>query len=435
VTVIQLQMAIGCSLAAGLLLAWLSYAARDFSRKKLDDLCRTRNHPQRFGEILKNHEQSLCVVDLLAAANIVLLLGFSFKLLHQWQPTDGTFSALTAYAVEVALIAFTFLLITLILPWTLARVAGELLLERAWPVLRFLQSVFRPYLFVLNKVDRFFHRLTGVEEPAEGDTTMISEEILTVVDEGQREGLIEREARTMIHRVIEMREVDASNIMTPRTEIISVPITATLEEARKLLVEEGHSRVPVIGENTDDIRGILYAKDLLKCVNGDAERLSLSDVMRDPLYVPETTGVDALLQTMKTERVQMAIVLDEYGGVSGLVTMEDVLEEIVGDIDDEYDEIEEDGVTVVNKDCILVEGRIHLDELNELADYDLPEDGDYDTIAGFVVSQLGHIPDPGEVVSWKHYRISVLEADKRKIVKLQIDRDPSLLEVSSDESL
>jgi len=295
--------------------------------------------------------------------------------------------------------------------------------------------VFRPYLFVLNKVDRFFHRLTGVEEPAEGDTTMISEEILTVVDEGQREGLIEREARTMIHRVIEMREVDASNIMTPRTEIISVPITATLEEARKLLVEEGHSRVPVIGENTDDIRGILYAKDLLKCVNGDAERLSLSDVMRDPLYVPETTGVDALLQTMKTERVQMAIVLDEYGGVSGLVTMEDVLEEIVGDIDDEYDEIEEDGVTVVNKDCILVEGRIHLDELNELADYDLPEDGDYDTIAGFVVSQLGHIPDPGEVVSWKHYRISVLEADKRKIVKLQIDRDPSLLEVSSDESL
>jgi CBS domain containing-hemolysin-like protein len=435
VTAIQLQIGIGLSLAAGLLLSWLSYAARDFSRKKLDDLCRARNHPQRFGEILKNHEQSLCVVDLLSAINIVILLGFSFTLLNLWQPDERTFSAWTAYIVEIALIAVTFLLITLILPWTLARVAGESLLERTWPILRFLQSVFRPYLFVLNRIDQIFHRLTGVEEPTEGDTSMISDEILTVVDEGQREGLIEREARTMIHRVIEMREVDASNIMTPRTEIISVPITATLEEARKLLVEEGHSRVPVIGENTDDIRGTLYAKDLLKCVNGEAERLSLADVMRDPLYVPETTGVDALLQTMKSERVQMAIVLDEYGGVSGLVTMEDVLEEIVGDIDDEYDEIEEEGVTVVNKDCILVEGRMHLDELNELAGYDLPEDGDYDTIAGFVVSQLGHIPDPGEVVSWKHYRISVLEADKRKIVKVQIDRDPSLLEVGSDESL
>lgn len=433
-TDIQLQTGIGFSLTAGLLLAWLSYAARDFSRKKLDDICRKRNHPERFGLILKNHERSLCVVDLLAAMNIVILLGFSFTLLNRWQLPGDKFFDWISYLVELALIAIVFLLVALILPWTLARVAGESLLERTWPVLRFLQSVFRPYLYVLNKVDQIFHRLTGVEEPVAGDTSMISDEILTVVDEGQREGLIEREARTMIHRVIEMREVDASNIMTPRTEIISLPITATLEEARKLLIEEGHSRVPVIGENTDDIRGILYAKDLLKCVNGHAENLSLEDVIRDPLYVPETTGVDALLQTMKTERVQMAIVLDEYGGVSGLVTMEDVLEEIVGDIDDEYDEIEEDGVTVVNEHCILVEGRIHLDELNELADYDLPEDGDYDTIAGFVVSLLGHIPDPGEVVSWKQYRISVLEADKRKIVKVQIDRDLSLLEVGSDET-
>lgn len=429
----QLEIGIGVSLMIAFVLSWISLAARDFSRKKLDDLCRLRNHPDRFGEILKHYEQVVCVVDLLSATNIVLLLGLTFTALNQWQPTEGTFAGWTAYLIEIGFIGFIFLLFTLILPWTLSRVAGESMIERCWPLLKAGLSIGRPYLAFLAKVDQIFHRLTGVDEPIEGDTTMISEEILTVVDEGQREGLIEREARTMIHRVIEMREVDASNIMTPRTEIVSIPIESSLEEARKLLIEEGHSRVPVIGENTDDIRGILYAKDLLKTINGKATaKIALKDVIRDPLYVPETTGVDALLQTMKSERVQMAIVLDEYGGVSGLVTMEDVLEEIVGEIDDEYDEIEEAGVQIINEHSIQVEGRMHLDELNELVSYNLPEDGDYDTIAGFVVSQLGHIPDPGEVISWKQYRISVLEADKRKILKVQVDRDPSLEEVGSE---
>jgi putative hemolysin len=432
VTGTQLEMSIGASLTIAFLLSWISFALRDFSRKKLDDLCRLRNRADRFGEILKNHQQAACLLDLFSATNIVLLLGLTFTELNHLQPEEGSFAGWTAYLIEVGMIGSIFLISTIILPWTLARVAGESIMERFWPLLKICLAIGRPYLTFLAKIDQIFHRLMGVEEPVEGDTTMISEEILTVVDEGQREGLIEREARTMIHRVIEMREVDASNIMTPRTEIISIPIESTLEDARKLLIDEGHSRVPVIGENTDDIRGILYAKDLLKTINGQATgEIPLKDVIRDPLYVPETTGVDALLQTMKTERVQMAIVLDEYGGVSGLVTMEDVLEEIVGEIDDEYDEIEEAGIQIINEHSIHVEGRMHLDELNELVNYDLPEDGDYDTIAGFVVSQLGHIPDPGETVTWKHYRISVLEADKRKILKVQIDRDPALQEVGT----
>jgi len=431
----ELEIGIGVSLAIALLLSWISFAARGFSRKKLDDLCRLRNHPGRFGEILKNHAQAVCILDLLSATNIVLLLGLSFTELNHLQPEAGTFAGWTAYLIEVSVIGFIFLMTTLILPWTLARVSGESILERCWPILNFFLVVGRPYSSFLAKVDQIFHRLTGVVEPVEGDTTMISEEILTVVDEGQREGLIEREARTMIHRVIEMREVDASNIMTPRTEIVSIPFDSTLDVARKLLIEEGHSRVPVIGENTDDIRGILYAKDLLKTINGESTaEIALKDIIRDPLYVPETTGVDALLQTMKSERVQMAIVLDEYGGVSGLVTMEDVLEEIVGEIDDEYDDIEEAGIQIINEHSIHVEGRMHLDELNELVDYDLPEDGDYDTIAGFVVSQLGHIPAPGETIAWEHYRITVLESDKRKILKVQVDRDPSLMEVGTENA-
>jgi CBS domain containing-hemolysin-like protein len=136
---------------------------------------------------------------------------------------------------------------------------------------------------------------------------------------------------------------------------------------------------------------------------------------------------------MKAERVQIAIVLDEYGGVSGLVTMEDVLEEIVGDIDDEYDEIEADGIQVLGENSLLVDGRIHLDELNEKHAFTLPEEGDFDTIAGFVVSELGRIPQIGEFLAWKQYRIAVVEADKRRILKVQIDVDPTLAEVTSED--
>lgn len=422
----QLQMLVGVSLLAGFFLSWLRYALRDFSRSKLDDVCRARNRPGRFGEILKQHEPAMLATELFLAVANIGLLGLTFSLLPHWLPQSSDFPAWSAFVLEVALIGLVYLLCLLILPWTLARVRGEGLIDRCWPLLRLLQWFGRPYLVFLRKIDRMFHRLTGVDEPREGDAAAISEEIYSVVEEGQREGIIEDEARSMIERVIELQDVEASSIMTPRTEIVTLSIDATFEEARRLMLEEGHSRVPVIGENTDDIRGILYAKDLLAHAGGAPTGFSLAKVVREPLYVPETTGVDSLLQTMKQQRVQMAIVLDEYGGVSGLVTMEDVLEEIVGEIDDEYDEIEEQGVEIVDERTAIVDGRMHLDELNELFGYDLPEEGDFDTIAGFVVSELGRIPEPGETLTWKQLRMTILEADKRRVLKLELEHDPTL---------
>jgi putative hemolysin len=427
------QLGLVLSAAAGFLLAWAAYSLRDFSRSKLDLLCRNRDRADRFGEILKHHEPTLRAVELAALANLVLLLSLVGRLIRSWSVgIEGTGDRI-ALILEVGGVAVLMVLLLLVIPWSLSRVRGESAIVRLWPLLGLLRAAARPYLVALKRFDAMLHRLTGIEEPNPGDVSVLSEEILSVVDAGQREGLIEREARTMIHRVIELQEVDVSSIMTPRTEIVSLPITSTLHEARAVMIEEGHSRVPAIGENNDDIIGILYAKDLLRQYDEETPAPSLKELIREPLYVPETTAVDDLLQTMKSERVQIAIVLDEYGGVSGLVTMEDILEEIVGDIDDEYDEIEEEGIQVLDDQSLLVDGRIHLDELNERFEYVLPEEGDYDTIAGFVVSELGRIPQVGEALTWKQYRITVVEADKRRITKVQLDVDPSLQEVTSED--
>jgi len=191
----------------------------------------------------------------------------------------------------------------------------------------------------------------------------------------------------------------------------------------------------VIGETTDDIIGILYAKDLLKHVNSTNDKtITLADIVREPFYVPETTGIANLLETMKRKRVHLAIVVDEYGGVAGLVTMEDVLEENVGEIVDEYDAAEGTGINTTGPNVTEVEARVHIDELNEQFDYCLPEEGDYDTIGGFVFTQLGRIPEPNDTLTWNLLRITVLEADKRKVGKLRIELDQSLAAAASEEA-
>ena len=214
--------------------------------------------------------------------------------------------------------------------------------------------------------------------------------------------------------------------MTPRTEMMCVAADCTLEEARVSLIEAGHSRMPVIGDSTDDVLGILYAKDLLKALepHRTGEPIAvLRDIIRDPLYVPLTTPIPALLELMKRQKVHIAIVNDEYGGVSGLVTMEDILEEIVGEIADEYDEDDqsEDDIRTVSPSIIETEGRVRLDELNRRFDYGLPPSDDFDTIGGFAFSHIGRMPSAGETLDWERLRLTILEADARRIQRVRIE--------------
>lgn len=227
----------------------------------------------------------------------------------------------------------------------------------------------------------------------------------------------------MIEGVIELSDVVVSEIMTPRTDMVSMPRSLTWQEALDFVVRVGHTRIPVHEKTRDDIIGILYAKDLLQelAKGPDQPRAPWTSLLREPHFVPETKPVDVLLQEFQRDRTHMVVVLDEYGGVSGLVTMEDVLEEIVGEIIDEYDKDLVDGIREIDGRTAEVLGRVHVDEINERLALELPEEEDYDTIGGFVFTELGHVPVNGEELLWKNLRITVVEATRRRIERVRIE--------------
>lgn len=406
---------------------------RDFSRSRLEEICRHRKQEERFSFILRHHEQAMLSWEIvhLTGQLLTILAGLVWMELLptaqlEWEPATivrGLFLfALLSFASNV-------------LPWTVARVAGESFLCRTWPVSRVLLSLLKPLLWLTGGLDTVVHRLSGVKEPEHDDGATITEEILTVVDEGQREGVLESEARTMIHRVMELQAADVADIMVPRTDMTCIQVDSSLESARIKLLKAGHSRVPIIGESPDDIIGILYAKDLLNHLNSDEKQTSgLREIVREPFYIPETTGIDTLLQMMKAKRVHLAIVLDEYGGVAGLATMEDILEEIVGEIVDEYDDAKAEQFRSISPGVTEVDARMHVDDVNKRLKLGLPVDRDYDTVGGFTFDVLGRIPTSGESFLWEQSRFTVLEADKRRIVRLRIEANHTL-ETGTEEPL
>lgn len=405
------------------------YSLQDFSRSRLDDICRGQGREQRFGLILRRHEDALLASGYLCLLSVALLAVVLVLWLGLLEPVANTTADWWTRILEVLLVAGILVPTMVVVPWAVARVAGERFLCRCWPLLNVLLMLLRPLIVAARRLDTLVHRLSGLPDPhREGphkeDIVAISEEIRTVVDEGEREGLLEQEARTMIHRVMELQEEDTAAIMTPRTDMFCIGADSTIEEARERFLEAGHSRVPVIGETTDDIVGILYAKDLLRYLNSNPEQvIALRDIVREPFYVPETTGIDTLLEMMKRRHVHIAIVIDEYSGVAGLVTMEDILEEIVGEIVDEYDTAEDDGIRPVEPGVIEVESRVHIDDLNERFGFDLPENDDFDTIGGFVYTQFGRIPEQGESFTWRNLLFRVLSADKRRLHHLRIEAE------------
>ena len=431
---IALPALAGVLLGLTFLSALAGYSLRDFSFSRLEDVCERRGRPGRFGQILKRYERTLLAVDVLTALCVVASAAVAVAWLDLWAIPRGV-SGWFSWAVEVIASALALIGLTVVVPWAVSRVAAEHVLYCTWPALTALRAALRPITGVALWLDRAAHRAAGRPDPVEGTASTITEEIRSVVDEGQREGVIENTARSMINRVMDLAEADVAAIMTPRTDMVCVQVDSTLDEARRRLLEAGHSRVPVIGDSTDDVVGILYAKDLLKHIHsGEGRPVALREIARQPLYVPETTGIDTLLERMKREHIHIAIVIDEYSGVSGLVTMEDILEEIVGEIVDEYDlETRGEEITVLEPGVIDVDARVRVDELNDRFDLDLPDDADFDTIGGFVYTHLGRIPSTHEELTWRNLRIKVLGAGERKIHRLRIEVDESLAAAASEE--
>lgn len=428
--------------AIGFLLSWICYSLRGFSYSRLEEITTARNRKDRFSQILRRSDEALLICEiLLTFAVAAVTASFLLHTEHVDAAAGGTENATSTWVLRSMVYAAFVTAFWVVAPWTMARVAGERMLFRVWPALLTLMIVFRGVTSASRYVDKLLHRLVGLEEPKDNDAESFDEEIRTVIDEGHTEGVLESGARTMIHRVMDLGEHDVATIMTPRTDMFCIPEQTSLEEARRLFIDAAHSRVPVIGQSTDDIIGILYTKDLLKTLherdalgeNGYGEPPRLGEIVREPFYVPETTPIDNLLETMKREHVHLAIVLDEYGGVAGLVTLEDILEEIVGEIGDEYDEPEPLQIVELSADTMEADARVRIDDLNDRYDYDLPDDGDFDTLGGFVTARIGRVPAVGEEIVWNNLRITVLEADKRKIDKLKIEVDEALAAAEQEE--
>ncbi len=298
-------------------------------------------------------------------------------------------------------------------------------------ILMFVATATKPFVKVLSLSTNAVVRLFGFDPNAD-EEQVTEEEIRMMVDVGGEKGVIEDSQKEMIDNIFEFDDLDAGDIMTHRTEMTAIEVARSLEEVAELAIENGYSRIPVYEDDPDSIVGVLYAKDLLKYVGHNIpEDLTIAKVMRKTLYVPETQSCGDLFKAMNESRTQFAVVVDEYGGTAGIVTLEDVLESIVGNIQDEYDD-EEEEIKKIDETTFTVDGTTDIDEIDELVGIELPE-GDYDTLGGFVISLLGYLPseigDEPIVAEYKNLRFTVLSIDERRIDEIKVE----ILPVPEDE--
>ena len=260
---------------------------------------------------------------------------------------------------------------------------------------------------------------------------LTEEELKMLVQAGEEEGVIEEEEKEMIHSIFDFTDTVARQVMKPRTDMKAAPVTSSLDDLLDLITTTGHSRIPIYEENVDSIVGVVHAKDLLPILRQDKRLFDIKAVMHEAYFIPETKDINELLTEFKLGNVQMAIVRDEYGGTAGLVTVEDLLEEIVGEILDEYD-IEEPLIQVIDHDHAVVNARMSVDDLNEQMNLDIPESEEYETIGGFVFDLFGRQANEGEIVSYSNVDFTVQRVEGGRLHAIAVtrtDRPP----VSADE--
>lgn len=263
-----------------------------------------------------------------------------------------------------------------------------------------------------------------------GRRRVLSEkELQEAITSSEEEGILNESEGDMLQSIFEFGDTIVREVVVPRTDMVCCAVDAGLDVLLDLIIESGHSRIPIYEGSADRIVGIVYAKDLLRFWGASSDNFELTDVMRTPYFVPETKSIDNLLLDFRTRRVHIAIVVDEYGGTSGLITIEDLLEEIVGDIQDEYD-IEEDWLQPQDDGTLLVDARVSVEELEEHFDLEIPRDK-FDTVGGYLFHLLGNVPAAGDEARADGLVLKVVESDERKVRKVQVWRDlPS--EVKTD---
>lgn len=327
------------------------------------------------------------------------------------------------YAVGAATGVTTFVVLTFceVAPKTLAKRQAERFAKATAPVVAFLYWLFLPATWLLLKLTNAMMRLLGEKQTDRPSVT--GAEIEYMIGLGSREGVLDDVKKQLLTSVLEFADILVKESMVPRTRIVGLEKSSTLEQVMAIVSESDHSRIPVFEERIDNIVGVLYVKDLARDLQHGmtAEGFKLDKYVRAPFFVPELMKISRLLREFQKRKIHMAVVVDEFGGTSGLVTLEDVVEEIVGEIQDEYD-MEEKAVKALPDGRFLAEGNASLRDVETALDIEFPEDGDYETLGGFLTAVSGRVPITGSIVVWKGLGFTIRAADERHITKVEIGR-------------
>ncbi|MCC6905220.1 MAG: HlyC/CorC family transporter, partial [Anaerolineae bacterium] len=326
---------------------------------------------------------------------------------------------LVGYLVVIPLAALIVFAITSLIPTMIVQKDANrwaIMLARPAQVLLTLSS---PLVVLMAGLRQVLARPFGGEAEAGAVT---EEEIMTMIDAGQEVGSIEAEEKEMIYSIFQLDETLVREIMIPRIDMVALDVDTPLREARQVIIDAGHSRIPVYDDSLDHIIGLLYAKDLIELWHRADDVNNLTAVVRPARFVPETKRVSDLLRELQSAKVHMAIVIDEYGGTAGLVTIEDIVEEIVGEILDEYDEPEETLFEQIGDNEFMVDGMMNLDDLQRLLAVDLPEEHGEDTLGGLILWEMGKVPEQGEAIETGRLSIQVMSVVDRRIRKVRIKR-------------
>jgi putative hemolysin len=386
------------------------------------------------GRFLAVSQLGLTVIGFFASAYAAVSLSDQLSGLFQGAGVSKDNADTLALVIVTVILALFTILFAELVPKTLALANAErVAIALARPV-DVLARVLAPVILFLTGATTAIAKLFGVSVTPE--QSISAEELRLIVERGGEQGVLEAEEEQMINAVIELGDRRLHEVMTPRIAIVALPSTGGFEEAIDVFVEQGHSRIPIYETSVDDIVGILYAKDLLPFLKSGGERPALRSLLRTPVFVPESMTIDDLLHEFQRRKVHIAIVLDEYGGTAGLLTIEDLLEEIVGEIQDEYD-VEEPLLVRLSDDEARVDGRAAVDDLLELfdlANLTLEDEDEYDTVGGLVYHRVGGVPSPGDEVNVDGLRLTVESTDGRRVGKVLVVRQrPQDGESASDD--
>lgn len=373
-------------------------------------------NPNRF---LSTVQVGITIISTLAAAFGGASFAEALRVPLQGVPALAPYASSLALAIVVAAISYLSLIVGELVPKRLALQGAEAMAATVAPAMRFLSRVTRPVVSFLTFSTELVLRLLGRHNAPEQPVT--EDDVKALVREGTAEGSLEESEETLINSVFSFTQRSVRSIMTPRTQMVALDIDTPFEQALKTVTDSGYSRIPVYQDSLDQVIGVLYAKDLLLAL-GKNETVDLRAVLRPPLPVLESQRAVVAFQQLKQQRSALAIVLDEYGQVSGLISIEDMLEELVGDIHDEYDEAGSETIVQREDGSYLIDGLLPFSDLHarlRLPDAEaLAREHGFETTAGFVLALLGRIPAVGDTVEWEGYRLEVVDMDGRRIDKI-----------------